>query len=103
MSSQAQSAAPTVAPDFLGHPRGLAVLFATEAWERFSYYGNAALVLLYMVTYLFEPGRVDTVIGYGTIKGALEFVFGPLERQPLPVSLNQRLRHPAIRIPLRSP
>ena len=37
------------ARDFLGHPRGLAVLFATEAWERFSYFGNAALVVLYMV------------------------------------------------------
>ena len=35
--------------DFLGHPRGLAVLFATETWERFSYFGNAALVVLYMV------------------------------------------------------
>ena len=34
--------------DFLGHPPGLAVLFATESWERFSYFGNAALVVLYM-------------------------------------------------------
>jgi len=76
-------ATPVAPGDFLGHPKGLAVLFATEAWERFSYYGNAALVLLYMVNYLFEPGRVDTVIGYGAIKGALEFVFGPLDRQPL--------------------
>jgi proton-dependent oligopeptide transporter, POT family len=37
---------PAVAPvprrEFLGHPRGLVVLFATEAWERFSYFGNAA-------------------------------------------------------------
>jgi POT family proton-dependent oligopeptide transporter len=28
--------------DILGHPRGLAVLFATEAWERFSYFGKAS-------------------------------------------------------------
>ena len=42
------SVAPTAARDFLGHPRGLAVLFATEAWERFSYFGNSALVVLYM-------------------------------------------------------
>src|SRR5437868_15500102 len=68
--------------DFLGHPRGLAVLFATEAWERFSYFGNAALVVLYMVKYLFEPGRVEAVIGYDTVKGALEFATGPLDRQP---------------------
>jgi POT family proton-dependent oligopeptide transporter len=69
--------------DFLGHPRGLAILFATEAWERFSYFGNAALVVLYMVKYLFEPGRVEAVLGFGAVKGALEFLFGPLEPQPL--------------------
>ena len=48
---------PTTAPhDIFGHPRGLAVLFASETWERFSYFGNAALVVLYMVKYLFDPG-----------------------------------------------
>src|SRR5262245_51734418 len=69
--------------DFLGHPRGLAVLFATEAWERFSYFGNAALVVLYMVKYLLDPARVETVLGFGAVKAALEFVFGPLAPQPL--------------------
>lgn len=33
---------------FLGHPRGLATLFFTEMWERFSYYGIRALLILYM-------------------------------------------------------
>lgn len=33
---------------FLGHPRGLAPLFFTEMWERFSYYGIRALLILYM-------------------------------------------------------
>jgi POT family proton-dependent oligopeptide transporter len=33
---------------WLGHPRGLATLFFTEMWERFSYYGMRALLLLYM-------------------------------------------------------
>ena len=51
-------------------------------WERFSYFGNAALVVLYMVKYLLEPGRVEAVLGYGAVKGALEFVFGPLDAQP---------------------
>jgi proton-dependent oligopeptide transporter, POT family len=69
--------------DFLGHPRGLAILFATEAWERFSYFGNAALVVLYMVKYLLDPGRVEAVLGFAAIKAALEFVFGPLAPQPL--------------------
>ena len=35
--------------DVLGHPRGLAVLFATEMWERFSYYGMRTLLVLYMI------------------------------------------------------
>ena len=71
------------ARDFLGHPRGLAVLFATESWERFSYFGNAALVVLYMVKYLLEPGRVETLLGFGALKAALEFLFGRLDPQPL--------------------
>jgi POT family proton-dependent oligopeptide transporter len=69
-------------PDFLGHPRGLAFLFATEMWERFSYYGMRALLVLYLVQYLL-PGRPDVVIGYATLKSALEFVFGPLDVQPV--------------------
>ncbi len=74
---------PSPAADFLGHPRGLAVLFATETWERFSYFGNAALVVLYMVKYLLEPGRVETVLGFAAVKAALELLFGTLEAQPL--------------------
>src|SRR5216684_1289644 len=86
MIAQTQSDAPHMpiaGRDFLGHPRGLAVLFATEAWERFSYFGNAALVVLYMVKYLLDPARVETVLGFGAVKAALEFLFGRLEPQPL--------------------
>lgn len=43
MSSQVETAT------FLGHPRGLVVLFFTELWERFSYYGMRALLVLYIV------------------------------------------------------
>jgi len=35
--------------EVLGHPRGLATLFFTEMWERFSYYGMRALLVLFMV------------------------------------------------------
>jgi POT family proton-dependent oligopeptide transporter len=70
--------------DFLGHPRALAFLFATEMWERFSYYGMRALLVLYMVKYLLlEPERAAGVLGFGALKGALEAVFGPLDAQPL--------------------
>src|SRR5438132_5270305 len=34
---------------FFGHPRGLSTLFFTEMWERFSYYGMRALLMLFMV------------------------------------------------------
>ncbi|MEU0688552.1 peptide MFS transporter [Streptomyces uncialis] len=40
---------------FFGHPRGLATLFMTEMWERFSFYGMRALLPLYLVA----PGGLD--------------------------------------------
>src|SRR5437588_9085297 len=66
-----------------GHPKGLTVLFATEMWERFSYFGMASLLVLYMVKYLLLPGHVEAVLGYRAVKAALESVFGPLSAQPL--------------------
>jgi POT family proton-dependent oligopeptide transporter len=69
--------------DFLGHPKGLSVLFGTEMWERFNYYGMRALLVLYMVKYLFLPGNLEHVVGFATIRGILEWMFGPLETQPL--------------------
>jgi dipeptide/tripeptide permease len=48
-SAVGQSAPPQ--RTFLGHPLGLYVLFFTEMWERFSYYGMRALLMLYMVNY----------------------------------------------------
>lgn len=41
---------------FFGHPRGLATLFFTEMWERFSYYGMRALLLLFMVATVEKGG-----------------------------------------------
>src|SRR5499426_327419 len=69
--------------DFLGHPPGLSFLFGTEMWERFSYYGMRALLVLYMVKYLLLPEHAETVIGLATIKSVLESMFGPLGVQPL--------------------
>ncbi|MBM3530865.1 MAG: peptide MFS transporter [Alphaproteobacteria bacterium] len=69
--------------DLFGHPRGLSYLFTVEMWERFSYYGMRALLVLYMVKYLFDPARADTVIGLASLKSGLEAVFGPLGVQPL--------------------
>src|SRR6476619_5460692 len=69
--------------DLFGHPRGLSYLFATEMWERFSYYGMRALLVLYMVKYLLLPEHAQTVIGLATLKGAFETMFGTLGTQPL--------------------
>src|SRR5207302_4045493 len=69
--------------ELFGHPRALSFLFATELWERFSYYGMRALLTLYMVNYLLRPERIDTVIGLAGLKRLLEIPFGPLDAQPL--------------------
>jgi POT family proton-dependent oligopeptide transporter len=69
--------------DFLGHPRALSFLFATEMWERFSYYGMRALLVLYMVKYVLLPGHVEGILGFGALRSTLEFFFGPLGVQPL--------------------
>jgi len=69
---------------WFGHPKGLFVLFFTEMWERFSYYGMRSLLVLYMVNYLFiHPDVGRRVLGFDAVKGALESVFGPLGAQPL--------------------
>jgi len=68
----------------LGHPAGLFVLFFTEMWERFSYYGMRALLVLYMTDHLIQHALDGgDVFGFGPLKSALESVFGPLSIQPL--------------------
>jgi POT family proton-dependent oligopeptide transporter len=69
--------------DLFGHPKGLTVLFATEMWERFSYYGMRALLVLYMVEHLLEPQNTARVVGLSALKQGLEALFGPLAPQPL--------------------
>src|SRR5256885_1312347 len=83
VSSIQPSARDVTGTDFLGHPRGLSFLFATEMWERFSYYGMRALLVLYMVRMLLQPGHVENVIGLATVKSVLEGISGPLGVQPL--------------------
>jgi POT family proton-dependent oligopeptide transporter len=41
---------------FFGHPRGLSTLFATEMWERFSFYGLRPLLILFMTAALLDGG-----------------------------------------------
>src|SRR6202167_6033304 len=68
-----------------GHPRGLFLLFFTEMWERFSYYGMRALLVLYMVDYLIKNVRAGTVhvLGYMPLQRGVEAVSGGQNIQPM--------------------
>jgi len=58
---------------FLGHPKGLAFLAFTEAWERFSYYGMTALLSLFMVKQLLLPSHAEHVLGLAALRNLFEF------------------------------
>src|SRR5256714_15145432 len=68
---------------FLGHPKGLFYLAFTEGWERFSFYGMTALVVLYMVNQLLLPGHVEHIGGFSAFRAAVESLVGPLSTQAL--------------------
>lgn len=55
--------------EFAGHPRGLYMLFYAEMWERFSYYGMRALLVLYLVQHWrFSDGTANGIYGaYGAL------------------------------------
>lgn len=61
-----------------GHPRGLTFLILTELWERFSYFGLTANLVLYMSRSLLLPGNAEGVVGLGALRAGLEALFGPL-------------------------
>jgi POT family proton-dependent oligopeptide transporter len=68
---------------FLGHPKGLFFLAFTEAWERFSYYGMTALLVLYMVNQALLPGHVENIAGFAGFRSAIEALVGPQSTQAL--------------------
>ncbi|MBR9812908.1 MFS transporter [bacterium] len=54
----------TVDSSFFGHPKGLSILFFTEMWERFSYYGMRALLIFYLTQhFLFSDQRSALIYG----------------------------------------
>ncbi len=72
---------------WFGHPKGLFILFFTEMWERFSYYGMRSLLVLYMVNYLFiKPDIGQRVLGFTAMRAFIEhlpWVHQSLGVQPL--------------------
>jgi len=66
--------------DFLGHPKGVYVCFFTEMWERFSFYGMKALLLLYLTKYhLFgDKAGLDLLGAYGGLVYCVPVIGGLL-------------------------
>jgi POT family proton-dependent oligopeptide transporter len=61
----------------LGHPRGLGLLFVTEMWERFSYYGMRAILVLYLVNALkWDTAHAANLYGTYTMLAFLTPVIG---------------------------
>jgi POT family proton-dependent oligopeptide transporter len=69
---------PAKLPTTRVHPPGLWTLAATEVWDRASFYGMQALLILYMTQYLLLPGQADRVIGLGSLEAAMTAARGPL-------------------------
>jgi POT family proton-dependent oligopeptide transporter len=78
MSNSTAASAHDTSLSFFGHPKGLFYLAFTEAWERFSYYGMTALLILYMVNQALLPGHVENIVGFAGFRSALESIMGPL-------------------------
>ncbi len=66
--------------DFLGHPKGVYVCFFTEMWERFSFYGMKALLLLYLTKYHLFPDKAgyDLLGAYGGLVYCIPVIGGLL-------------------------
>ena len=83
--SNAAPTAPRIPGDraFFGHPAGLGWLSFCELWERFSFYGMQALLVLYLTNYLFLPQNIGQVAGIDGLRHAIESVTGPRSTQQL--------------------
>src|ERR1700712_4816324 len=81
MAITADTALPAADRAFAGHPVGLAYLAFMEAFERFSFYGMQALLVLYMTSQLLHPGHVEHVAGFAAFQTGLTRVFGPMSPQ----------------------
>ena len=79
MSSNAIAAAPST-DNFLGHPKGVYVCFFTEMWERFSFYGMKALLLLYLLRHhkFGDNVGLDVLGAYGGLVYCLPVIGGML-------------------------
>jgi dipeptide/tripeptide permease len=68
---------------FFGHPAGLGWLSFCELWERFSFYGMQALLVLYLSNYLFLPQNIGQVAGMEALRRTIEGATGVRSPQQL--------------------
>jgi proton-dependent oligopeptide transporter, POT family len=83
MSTTADAAAARRDKAFFGHPPGLGWLSFSELWERFSYYGMTALLVLYMTHELLQPGHVGHIWGFAPFQRFIALLYGPAAGQAL--------------------
>lgn len=69
LSQHAAQGPPAADTSFFGHPRGLSTLFFTEMWERFSYYGMRALLILFMIAPVSQNGLGFSIAKAGAVYG----------------------------------
>jgi POT family proton-dependent oligopeptide transporter len=74
---------PAYKRELFGHPVGLYVLFLTELWERFCFYGMRALLVLYVVKHIATPEVAGTIPGYEAFRAGLVHVFGPQDEHQI--------------------
>jgi len=72
---------------FLGHPVGLGWLAFSELWERFSYYGMQALLVLYLSKWLLLPGHIEHVLGFGPFSRFMATVYNAHSTQAMAIAI----------------
>ena len=102
MATTVSTQTPQSDTSFFGHPRGLATLFFTEMWERFSYYGMRAILILFMTAPAASGGLGFSVATAGVDLRPLHVHGLPDERarrldrrpHPRPAARGALRRHP---------
>ena len=82
------------------HPKGLYVLYATELWERFSFYGMKALLVLYLNSGALSPERLPNMLGSSVVVSIFGQPTTPQQVQALSSMLNELYSGAAYLMPL---
>ena len=82
------------------HPKGLYVLYATELWERFSFYGMKALLVLYLNSGALSAERLPNMLGSSVVVGIFGQPTTPQQVQALSSMLNELYSGAAYLMPL---